>query len=133
MKIKVKVILPFVQEKSSFAPGDEILLDDELAYIFAKRGVVSFASEKQFKELDTKLTKEENDKKEAELEAEKKLAALLEKDSLEAERLKLQDRVNAITDVLGDAVVFYKSYIDLADSIAKNEALKQEINKGEEK
>jgi len=116
---KVKVILPFVQGKKSFSIGEEISLDNDLAYKLAKKGTVEFVSAKQFKELDEKLTKDENDKKEAELEVEKKLAALLEKDSLEAEREKLQDRVNAITDVLGDAGVFYKSYIALANDIEK--------------
>lgn len=34
---KVKVILPFVQEKKSFGIGDEISLDQELAYSLAKK------------------------------------------------------------------------------------------------
>lgn len=109
-EVKVIVLLPFVNGKKPFGYGDNASLSQEVAYKLAKKGVVEFASKKDFADLDAKKTKEEEEAKEKIEQKEKELAAILAKDELTEERKKLQIRVDEITDALADGKDYYKSY-----------------------
>ncbi len=67
----------------------------------------------------TKAVEAIEKQKELQDEAEKQAAAILHKEQLQDERTKLQSRVDEITDVLGDAGDYYKSYIALAEDLTK--------------
>lgn len=119
---KVKVILPFVQGKKSFGIGDEISLDQELAYSLAKKGVVEFSNKKEFTKLDETINAKQQAKLEEKEENERKAAAILRKHDLEKERMTLQNKIDAITHILDDAKTYYLPYAGLVDDLLKQEA-----------
>lgn len=120
-KVKVKVLLPFVQEKKSYGFGDELSLDSNLAYKLAKKKVVEFANKKEFATLSEEIEANEKAKLEEIEEKERQVAAILAKEDLEKKRESLQAEVDSITFILDDAKSYYKKYIDLVDDLNKDE------------
>ncbi len=116
---KVIVLSSFVIGEKSFSPPHETLIDIMTAYSLALKGVVEFKNKKEFTTLDENIKADEKAKLEKQEENEKQVAAILEKDFLEKKRVSLQQEVDAITDILGDAAIYYKSYIDLSDDLGK--------------
>lgn len=127
-EFEVIVLLPFVQGKKSFGYGDEILLNQEVAYKFAKKGIVEFKIKKQFLKLESEIKEKAKVKQEEKEEDERRAAAILNRHNLEKERTKLQNRVDAITHILDDGEVYYKVYGDLADDLAKSKGIESKEN-----
>jgi len=116
---KVRILLPFVQGKKAFGFGEEISLDQTVAYKLALKNVLEFKNKKEFTELDTKIKAQEKEALEEKEEAENRATAILEKDYLEKKRKSLQSEVDAITHILNDAAIYYKPYVDLAEDLEK--------------
>lgn len=120
-KVKVKVLLPFVQEKKSYGFGDELSLDSNFAYKLAKKNVIEFVNKKEFITLKDKIEASEKARIEELEEQERQVAAILEKDFLEKKRASLQAEVDSITHILSDAKDYYKTYVDLLADLGKEE------------
>lgn len=120
-KVKVKVLLPFVQEKKSYGFGDELSLDSNFAYKLAKKNVIEFVNKKEFITLKDEIEASEKARIEELEEQERQVAAILEKDFLEKKRASLQAEVDSITHILSDANVYYKTYVDLLADLGKEE------------
>lgn len=120
-KVKVKVLLPFVQEKKSYGFGDELSLDSNFAYKLAKKNVIEFVNKKEFTTLKDEIEASEKARIEELEEQERQVAAILEKDFLEKKRASLQAEVDSITHILSDAKDYYKTYIDLLADLGKEE------------
>lgn len=120
-KVKVKVLLPFVQEKKSYGFGDELSLDSNFAYKLAKKNVIEFVNKKEFITLKDEIEASEKARIEELEEQERQVAAILEKDFLEKKRASLQAEVDSITHILSDAKDYYKTYIDLLADLGKEE------------
>ena len=99
--IKVKIVLPLVIGNKSYGQGEEISLDQEVAYTYAKKGVVEFNSEKAFKDLDKKITEAIAKKIQEDEDKAKELEALLYRDDLEKEKVNLEKRISDINAILG--------------------------------
>lgn len=123
---KVRVIFPFVIGDESFASPDEPVLETNIAYSLALKGVVEFKNKKEFTSLDEKIKAEQKEQDEQKEEEEKKVAAILQKDFLENKRSILQSEVDAITHILDDAATYYKPYSDLAEDLAKKDSEEQD-------
>lgn len=120
-KVKVKVLLPFVQEKKSYGFGDELSLDSNFAYRLAKKNVIEFVNKKEFTTLKDEIEASEKARIEELEEQERQVAAILEKDFLEKKRASLQAEVDSITHILSDAKDYYKTYVDLLADLGKEE------------
>lgn len=120
-KVKVKVLLPFVQEKKSYGFGDELSLDSNFAYKLAKKNVIEFVNKKEFITLKDEIEASEKARIEELEEQERQVAAILEKDFLEKKRASLQAEVDSITHILSDAKDYYKTYVDLLADLGKEE------------
>lgn len=120
-KVKVKVLLPFVQEKKSYGFGDELSLDSNFAYKLAKKNVIEFVNKKEFTTLKDEIEASEKARIEELEEQERQVAAILEKDFLEKKRASLQAEVDSITHILSDAKDYYKTYVDLLADLGKEE------------
>lgn len=120
-KVKVKVLLPFVQEKKSYGFGDELSLDSNFAYKLAKKNVIEFVNKKEFTTLKDEIEASEKARIEELEEQERQVAAILEKDFLEKKRASLQAEVDSITHILSDAKYYYKTYVDLLADLGKEE------------
>lgn len=120
-KVKVKVLLPFVQEKKSYGFGDELSLDSNFAYKLAKKNVIEFVNKKEFTTLKDEIEASEKARIEELEEQERQVAAILEKDFLEKKRASLQAEVDSITHILSDAKDYYKTYVDLLGDLGKEE------------
>lgn len=120
-KVKVKVLLPFVQEKKSYGFGDELSLDSNFAYKLAKKNVIEFVNKKEFTTLKDEIEASEKARIEELEEQERQVAAILEKDFLEKKRASLQAEVDSITHILSDSKDYYKTYVDLLADLGKEE------------
>lgn len=118
-KVKVKVLLPFVQEKKSYGFGDELSLDSNFAYRLAKKNVIEFVNKIEFTTLKDEIEASEKARIEELEEQERQVAAILEKDFLEKKRASLQAEVDSITHILSDAKDYYKTYVDLLADLGK--------------
>ena len=81
---KVRILLPFVQGNKAFGFGEEISLDQTVAYKLALKNVLEFKNKKEFTELDTKIKAQEKEALEEKEEAENRATAILEKDYLDS-------------------------------------------------
>ncbi len=82
--------------KGSFAPGDEIEVEDNEALRYVDKGIAIPKTKKQYDAVLEKIQKQ----KEIEEQKQKELQALLLKDDLEAERENLLKRVEEIDEIL---------------------------------
>lgn len=76
------------------------------------------AAKKEYAEYKAEIKRQADEK----LEKEKQASAILYNEELTKERVKLQSRIDEITHMLDDGSVYYKSYIDLADDLEKQNA-----------
>ncbi|WP_419767247.1 hypothetical protein [Arcobacter sp.] len=97
-------------------------------------GIAKPTNKKAYETALKEIEEEETIQKEKEEQA----AAILHKDELEAERSKLQIRVDEITHSLGDGENYYKSYAGLGENNDnandnKKDDLSKDNNEGEGK
>jgi len=108
-QIKITMI-QHLSGAESYETGKTYSFSENEAYRLIKAGIAT-CSEKVKKNLFAKI----EELKQIKEEEEKALAVILHKQELLAERTKLQLRVDEITDALGDASDYYKSYSDLGE------------------
>ncbi len=128
-KVNVVVTLPFVSSKESFGVGDKILLDQDVAYKFAKKGVVEFINKKQFSTLDKEIIDKAKAEQEEQIEKEKQAAAILYKDELLGEKQNLLSRVDEINTQLEieDVIIKKEDHQNLLDMAETVEVSKDEF------
>ncbi|AXX89337.1 hypothetical protein CKA55_07480 [Arcobacter suis] len=131
--MRVKFLTSLVGPNINYQTGvtEDIINNEGCSLI--KNGVAEPA-DKKAKEIYALFLDDEKSKQEQKEEEERQAAAILEKDFLENKRANLQSEVDAITHILDDAVVYYKSYVDLLDDLNKQEPEKKEDeqNQGDE-
>jgi len=121
--MKVKFLMSLCGGKN-YHKGDTESFEDAEAIRLVNAG---FAEPLNKTALKTAVKKIE-EKEISEKEKEKKASAILHKEELEDERAKLQSRVDEITNALGDAVIYYKPYGDLAADLEKQKSESKDEN-----
>lgn len=115
--MKIKFLSALSGTNTSFKVGDEGTFNDDEAVRLVEAGIAEPTNKKAYAALLKKKEKEQLEKE----ENEKKASVLLHKDSLLEERRKWQNRVDELTQELGDGVEWYESYQCLAEDLKKKE------------
>lgn len=102
-----------------FRINDEVDFENEEAIRLIDAGIAEPTNKKAYKEVLKKIKEKESKDK----EKEEKASALLHKEELETERIKLQIRVDDITNSLGDGSEYYKSYLGFTSTEKKLDEL----------
>ena len=129
-KVKVKVLLPFVSGKTSFGGGDEISLDQDVAYKLTKKGVVEFQVKKEFTDLDSEIVKADAEAKAKQEEDDAKVKAILEQGVIQNDLNELYLAVVLKEAELNGEVLSDEEVTNAVESIAKRDAVATKKAKG---
>lgn len=126
---KVKVLMPFVSGSKSFDSGDNISLDEEVAYSLAKKLVVEFSNQKQFDTLHSAKTTKENELKAKKIEADAKSNAILKQSAIQNELNELYLAVVLKEAELNGEVLSEEETVSAVESIMKRDSIKSKKGK----
>lgn len=98
-----------------FRIDDKVDFENEEAIRLIDAGIAKPTNKKAYEEVLKKIKEKESKDK----EKEEKASALLHKEELETERIKLQIRVDDITNSLSDGSEYYKSYLGFTSTEKK--------------
>lgn len=122
-EVEVKVLLPFVSGKKAFDSGDEISLDEEVAYSLAKKAVIEFKNKKGFETLHKAKTAKETEAKAKQQEEEAKVNAIIKQSAIQNELNELYLAVVLKEAELNGEVLSDEETMEAIESLTKRDTL----------
>ena len=122
-EVKVKVVLPFVSGDKSFDSGEHISMEEGLAYALAKKSVIEFDDEAQFKTIDKSKTAKATKAKAKKLEEAAKANSILKQSEIQNELNELYLAVVLKEAELNGEVLSDEEVFNEVESIQKRDAL----------
>ncbi|UTJ05395.1 hypothetical protein [Arcobacter roscoffensis] len=120
--MKIRFLTYISGENKDFTVGEEEEFTDDAAH----RMIVRELAEPTNKKIYTDYLKKLSEEKLLQEENEQKATALLHAKELKEKREHHQAQIDEITHALGDGATYYKSYVALAEDLAKKESTKNE-------